>query len=194
MHGNHGNHGNHNNHGNHGNHRAARFDLVAAAHAAMIEHGFQPDFPVGTDKQLAEINTQPALPENGFKDLRNLLWSSIDNDTSKDLDQIEWAEQLPDGRIRVLVGVATSSARAAGTVIDGHAQSETTSVYAGVKVFPMLPTELSEGVTSLNENQDRAAIVIEMCVDAGELQQRQSLPRSGPQPRATCLPERGRMA
>ena len=153
--------------GNNGNRNAAHFDLVAAAHAAMIEHGFQPDFPAGTDKQLEEIKAQPAIPANdGMQDLRNLLWSSIDNDTSKDLDQIEWAEQLPDGRIRVLVGVADVDARVCrGTVIDQHAQSETTSVYTGVKVFPMLPTELSEGVTSLNENEDRAAIVVEVCID-----------------------------
>jgi exoribonuclease-2 len=165
---NHGNHGNHKNHGNNGNHRAAHFDLVAAAHAAMIEHGFQPDFPAGTDNQLTQIKSQPALPANGsLRDLRNLLWSSIDNDTSKDLDQIEWAEQLPDGRIRVLVGVADVDARVhQGSVIDNHAQSETTSVYTGVKVFPMLPQDLSENITSLNENQDRAAIVIEVCVDA----------------------------
>jgi VacB/RNase II family 3'-5' exoribonuclease len=173
MQGNHGNgqngrDGNQNNHGNNGNHHAARFNLVAAAHASMIEHGFQPDFPTGIDKQLAEISAQPALPANGgFKDLRKLLWSSIDNDTSRDLDQIEWAEQLPDGRIRVLVGVADVDSRVhQGTVIDKHAQSETTSVYTGVRVFPMLPPELSEGATSLNENQDRAAIVVEVCVDA----------------------------
>ena len=144
------------------------FNLVAAAHAAMIEHGFQPDFPAGTDTELAAIQAQPAAPAgNGLADLRNLLWSSIDNDTSKDLDQIEWAEQLPDGRIRVLVGVADVDARVhTGTVIDKHAQFETTSVYTGVNVFPMLPTELSEGITSLNENEDRVAVVIEFAVDA----------------------------
>ena len=149
---------------NHGTH----FNLIAAAHAAMIEHGFQPDYPKGTDMQLAEIASQPVLPKNGeLIDLRNLLWSSIDNDNSKDLDQVEWAERLPDGRIRVLVGVADVDSRVhRGTVIDSHAQSETTSVYAGVKVFPMLPAELSEGITSLNENEDRAAMVIEFCVDA----------------------------
>jgi exoribonuclease R len=101
----------------------------------MIEHGFQPDFPAGTDTQLAAIEAHPeppAVPD--LQDLRSLLWSSIDNDTSKDLDQIEWAEQLPDGRIRVLVGVADVDARVPlGTVIDTHAQSETTSVYTGVK-------------------------------------------------------------
>ncbi len=144
------------------------FNLVTAARASMLEHGFQPDFPAGTETELATIQAgagNHAAPDS--QDLRGLLWSSIDNDTSKDLDQIEWAEQLPDGRIRVLVGVADVDARVAeGTVIDGHARSETTSVYTGVKVFPMLPAELSEGITSLNENEDRAAIVIELIVDA----------------------------
>ncbi len=134
----------------------------------MIEHGFQPDFPAGTETELAAIQAQPAaLAGDGLPDLRNLLWSSIDNDTSKDLDQIEWAEQLPDGRIRVLVGVADVDARVKkGGVIDTHAQHETTSVYTGVTIFPMLPTELSEGITSLNENQDRVAVVIEFAVDS----------------------------
>ena len=143
------------------------FNLVAAAHAAMIEHGFQPDFPAGTDTQLAAIQAHPEAPAiPGIQDLTTLLWSSIDNDTSKDLDQIEWAEQLPDGRIRVLVAVADVDARVkVGTVIDTHARSETTSVYTGVKVFPMIPAELSEGITSLNENEDRVAHVIEFSVD-----------------------------
>jgi len=134
----------------------------------MIEHGFEPDYPPGTDAELAAIAAeQDGRLAPDMKDLRGLLWSSIDNDTSKDLDQIEWAEQLPDGRIRVLVGVADVDARVhRGSIIDGHAQVETTSVYTGVKVFPMLPTELSEGLTSLNENEDRAAVVIEYAVDA----------------------------
>jgi len=148
--------------------QTAPFNLVAAAHASMIEHGFQPEFPAGAAAQLTAIEAHPELPAApGAQDLRSLLWSSIDNDTSKDLDQIEWAEQLPDGRIRVLVGVADVDVRVGlGTVLDGHAKSETTSVYTGVKVFPMLPAELSEGITSLNENQDRVAHVIEFAVDA----------------------------
>jgi exoribonuclease-2 len=150
----------------------AHFNLVAAARAAMLEHGFEPDFPDGTDAELTAILTDKTPPSalasfnNAFRDLRSLLWSSIDNDTSKDLDQIEWAERMPDGRIRVLVGVADVDSRVhAGTVIDRHARSETTSVYTGVKVFPMLPPELSEGITSLNENEERVAIVIEYFVD-----------------------------
>ena len=134
----------------------------------MVEYGFEPDFPAGTDAALAAIAAQPTPgAADGVVDLRHLLWSSIDNDTSKDLDQIEWAEQLANGRIRVLVGVADVDARVSqGTLLDSHAQSQTTSVYTGVAVFPMLPAALSEGLTSLNENQDRIAIVIEFAVDA----------------------------
>src|ERR1700689_4690198 len=146
----------------------SHFNLVAAAHASMTEHGFQPDFPAGTDTELAAIKAQPDIPAgNGLTDLRNLLWSSIDNDTSKDLDQIEWAEQLPDGRIRVLIGVADVDSRVPkGPVLDKHEAFETTSVYTGVVTFPMLPKDLSEGITSLNENEDRAAIVVEYSIDA----------------------------
>ncbi len=150
--------------------QSLHFNLIAAAHAAMIEHGFEPDFPAGVATELAAIEAEAGAttaPAVELQDLRKLLWSSIDNDTSKDLDQIEWAEQLSDGRIRILVGVADVDATVArGTAIDGHARSETTSVYTGVKVFPMLPAELSEGITSLNENEDRAAIVVEFAVDA----------------------------
>ena len=105
----------------------SHFNLVAAAHASMIEHGFQPDFPAGTDTELAAIKAQPASASRRRRrsaDLRNLLWSSIDNDTSKDLDQIEWAEQLPDGRIRVLVGVADVDAR----VRQGHRHRQARAV------------------------------------------------------------------
>jgi exoribonuclease-2 len=138
----------------------------------MLEHGFAPDFPTDAAKQLAAIvAAPPALPSSGnsspVKDLRSLLWSSIDNDTSKDLDQIEWAEALPTGGIRVLVGVADVDGTVhKATLLDAHARSETTSVYTGVKVFPMFPAELSEGLTSLNEGQDRAAVITEFHVDS----------------------------
>jgi len=143
------------------------FDLYAAAHQTMIDEGFHPDFPPDVEQQMAALRLHPELPsKDGVRDLRTMLWSSIDNDTSRDLDQAEVAERV-DAGIRVLVGIADVDADVpAGTPIDRHAASETTSVYTGVRTFPMLPEELSTGLTSLNENADRLAIVIEMVVGA----------------------------
>src|SRR5581483_797536 len=130
----------------------------------MIDRGFDPDFPKGTDRQIDAIR-QRGLPEE-TRDMRDLLWSSIDNDTSRDLDQIEWAERTPAG-IRVRVGVADVSASVdRSTPIDSHACSQTTTVYTGIKNFSMLPDELSTDLTSLNENQDRAAVIVEYIVTA----------------------------
>jgi exoribonuclease-2 len=138
-------------------------DLAALARQEMIDHGFQPDMPPEATRQ-AETAAQALDP--GLKDLTALLWSSIDNDDSRDLDQIEWAERTPGG-IRVLVGVAdVDSAVPKGSPADLHAASETTTVYAQIRTFPMLPEQLSTDRTSLNENQNRAAVVIEMTVAA----------------------------
>jgi len=140
------------------------YNLAAAAHQEMIDHGFEPDLPADARAQLAGIHTHP---DHTIKDLTALLWSSIDNDDSRDLDQIEWAERVAGG-IRVLVGVAdVDSAVAKATPLDRHAQREATTVYAGVRTFPMLPEQLSTDLTSLNENGDRAAVVVEFVVDAG---------------------------
>ncbi|SPF35326.1 Exoribonuclease II [Candidatus Sulfopaludibacter sp. SbA4] len=137
------------------------FDLAGAARQEMIDHGFSPDFPPEVAQQLATIHPQP---DRSLRDLTALLWSSIDNDDSRDLDQIEWAERAPGG-IRVLVAVAdVDSAVHKATPIDIHAARETTTVYAGIRIFPMLPERLSTDLTSLSEGQDRAAIVIEMLV------------------------------
>jgi exoribonuclease-2 len=139
------------------------FNLAAAARQEMIEHGFQPDFPPEAERQLAGIE---ASAEAGLRDLTGLLWSSIDNDDSRDLDQIEWAERTSDG-IRVLVGVAdVDSLVGKATPIDAHAARETTTVYTGIRVFPMLPERLSTDLTSLGEGVERAAVVIEMTVAA----------------------------
>ena len=139
------------------------FDLVALARQEMTDQGFQPDFPADAQQQLAAILLQP---DHSLPDLTGLLWSSIDNDDSKDLDQIEWAERVATG-IRVLVGVAdVDSAVAKATPLDRHAAREATTVYAGVHTYPMLPEQLSTGLTSLNEEQDRAAVVIEFVVAA----------------------------
>jgi VacB/RNase II family 3'-5' exoribonuclease len=139
------------------------FDLEAAAHREMLSQGFDPEFPPGAGQQLAALKTRPApQPDPETRDLRHLLWSSIDNDSSRDLDQIEVAERNGAG-IRILIGVADVDADVEiGTPIDEHAASQTTTVYTGVETFPMLPEELSTGLTSLNENADRRAIVIEL--------------------------------
>jgi exoribonuclease-2 len=99
--------------------------------------------------------------------MRNLLWSSIDNDTSRDLDQIEVVESAPIGDVKVMVGIAdVDTFVPKATPIDQHAARETTTVYTGIRNFPMLPEQLSTGVTSLLENQDRLSVVIEFVVDA----------------------------
>jgi exoribonuclease-2 len=139
------------------------FDLAAAAHLEMLHEGFHPDFPPGTDEQIEAIRQSPPSTQ-GLKDLRGLLWSSIDNDTSRDLDQIEYAEKV-DGGIRVKVGIADVSARVEiGTPIDQHAADQTVTVYTAVKNFSMLPEELSTDLTSLEPDEDRVAVVIEFLV------------------------------
>jgi VacB/RNase II family 3'-5' exoribonuclease len=143
------------------------FDLVASASAEMIREGFHPQYPDGTDEQVAAIRAAAgSISPDGRPDLRGLLWSSIDNDTSRDLDQIEVAERV-DGGIRVRVGIADVSASVLrDTPIDKHAADQTVTVYTAVRNFSMLPTELSTDMTSLNENEDRAADVVEYVVDA----------------------------
>jgi VacB/RNase II family 3'-5' exoribonuclease len=151
-------------------HRSSSINLQAIARQVMQGQGFQPDFPPETQKQLADIKAHPPqlTPSNKVRDLRNLLWSSIDNDTSKDLDQIEVAERLPNGDVKVMIGIADVDAFVAkDTPIDQHAERETTSVYTGVSIFPMLPNELSAGASSLLENSDRPAVVTEFVVNTG---------------------------
>ena len=143
-------------------------DLQAIAKEVMLERGFEPDFPPEATKQLAQLKQHPSqvAAMESVRDLRNLLWSSIDNDTSRDLDQIEVAERLANGNIKILVGIADVDAFVPkDSPIDRHAARETTTVYAGVRIFPMLPEDLSTGLTSLLENQDRLGVVIEFVVD-----------------------------
>lgn len=140
--------------------------LQAAAHEEMLEHGFHPDFPAQIQSQIATIRVAKSVaPGPAVKDLRNLLWSSIDNDTSRDLDQIEYAEQQPDGTTRVLIGIAdVDGSVPKGSAIDQYASTEGVSVYTGVETFPMLPEELSTDLTSLLEERDRPAVVIDILV------------------------------
>jgi exoribonuclease-2 len=139
-------------------------DLQAMARQVMLAHGFEPNFPPSTQPQLSDIRAHPPQlsPSDKVRDLRNLLWSSIDNDTSKDLDQIEVAERQPNGDVKVMIGIADVDAFVAkDSPIDQHAARETTSVYAGVSIFPMLPNELSTGASSLLPDVDRPVVVTE---------------------------------
>jgi exoribonuclease II len=151
------------------NRQPSHVDLQAAARQVMLENGFEPDFPPAVQQQLAQLKKDPPRISTSadVKDLRQLLWSSIDNDTSRDLDQIEVAEKLPDGSIRVMVGIADVDAFVAkDSPIDQHAAKETTTVYTGVRNFPMLPEQLSTGASSLLEGSDNLSLVIDFTVDA----------------------------
>jgi exoribonuclease-2 len=135
--------------------------MVQVARRVLQENGFIPDFPAGLPESLPA--SEPAEPA---RDLRGLAWSSIDNRESLDLDQIEVAERLPGGEIRVLVGIADVDALAPkGSAVDRFAAQNTTSLYTGVRVFPMLPEVLSTNRTSLLEDgHERLAVVTEFVV------------------------------
>src|SRR5205807_33322 len=126
------------------------FDLIARARQAMLDAGFRPEFPPEVLAEVKSISAESPQNSTPPKDLRSLLWSSIDNETSRDLDQIEYAERNPDGSYRLLIGIAdVDSLVPKSSKTDGYAASETTSVYAGVATFPMLPLDLSTNLTSL---------------------------------------------
>jgi len=148
-------------------HLPSQVDLQAAAQQIMLEHGFEPEFSPEVRQQVMDLKAHPpdVVPGPDIRDLRHLLWSSIDNDTSRDLDQIEVAERLSGGGIRVLVGIADVDAFVSQhSPIDDHASKETTTVYTGIRNFPMLPEELSTGASSLLEGGDKLSIMIEFAV------------------------------
>jgi exoribonuclease-2 len=139
--------------------------LDAIAHRAMIEHGLAPEFSAAAERQ-ADSLSQRAPGASEIRDLRGLLWSSIDNDDTRDLDQLAVCEPLDGGLVKILVAVADVDALVArGSAIDDHARGNTTSVYTAAKIFPMLPEKLSTDLTSLREGQERFAIVVEITVD-----------------------------
>ncbi|MGA2747440.1 MAG: RNB domain-containing ribonuclease [Verrucomicrobiota bacterium] len=143
---------------------AQKLDFQRIAREAMVREGFCPDFP---PEVIAEVNAAraAATQNGGAGDLRGLMWSSIDNPESRDLDQVEWAERLPGGRIRVLVGIADVDAVVGvDSATDAHARANGTSVYTGGPVFPMLPERLSTDVTSLGQDADRQAMIMEFVV------------------------------
>jgi VacB/RNase II family 3'-5' exoribonuclease len=139
------------------------------AHRVMLERGLLPDFSTEALDELEYLKVSTAALDGPtgshvlFRDLRGLIWASIDNDDSLDLDQLTVAELMPGNNIKILVAVAdVDSLVKNGSGINEHARHNTTSVYTAAMIFPMLPEKLSTNLTSLNENEDRPAIVIEM--------------------------------
>lgn len=143
--------------------------LSELARQAMIERGLLPDFPDAVIKEVAAIpDTAHPIATTSFRDLRHFLWISIDNDDSKDLDQLTYfGSHTANGNSTIYVAVADVDALVKrDTAIDRYASHNTTSVYTPTVIFPMLPLRLSTDLTSLNEHTDRCAIVVEMEVDA----------------------------
>jgi len=155
--------------------------LTPIAHRIMVQHGLLPDFSREVVIETSAVKAAPAAAGPGVRDLRDRLWASIDNDTSRDLDQLSVAEPMDGGAVKILVAIADVDAVVKRrSAIDDHAQANTTSVYTAGGIFPMLPERLSTDLTSLGENQDRLAMVVEMVVAAdGTVKQSDTL---GPAP------------
>lgn len=144
-----------------------RSTLAQIAYQAMIERGLEPEFSPAVAQQLASIEGPATETGPEIRDLTTLLWCSIDNDDSRDLDQLSVAEPQSNGGVKILVAIADVDALVKkGTPIDGHAQTNTTSVYTAARIFPMLPERLSTDLTSLNAGQNRLAVVTEMSFDS----------------------------
>jgi VacB/RNase II family 3'-5' exoribonuclease len=145
--------------------RQHRDHLQKIAHRVMTERGLFPDFSPQAIAELDGIHGPATQTEESTRDLRNLIWCSIDNDDSRDLDQLTVAEALPNGATKALVAVADVDAVVKKqSAIDDHAKQNTTSVYTVAETFSMLPEKLSTDITSLNFESDRLAIVIEMVI------------------------------
>ncbi len=145
--------------------KSHRADLRNIARRAMIERGFLPDFSAAAMAELARIETVVTDGDSDIRDLRGLLWASIDNDDSRDLDQLTVAEPHSDRSVTIMVAIADVDALVTKeSALDAHAQHNTTSVYTAGDLFPMLPEKLSTDLTSLGEGQDRLAVVVEMVI------------------------------
>ena len=142
-----------------------RARLRAIAIRVMRERGLDPEFPADALAEVAALTRAPRTTEETVRDLRTLLWCSIDNDESRDLDQLSVAEVLPGGVVKVLVSIADVDAVVPkGSPVDRHAALNTTSVYTPAVIFPMLPERLSTDLSSLGDQQERLSVVIEFLV------------------------------
>jgi VacB/RNase II family 3'-5' exoribonuclease len=161
------------------NDRKHRSILQRIAHRAMLERGLSPDFPAPALAELDGIPGPATRTEESTRDLRNLLWCSIDNDDSRDLDQLTVAAAMPGGTAKVLIAIADVDAVVKRrSALDDHARKNTTSVYTVAETFPMLPEKLSTDLTSLNYESDRLAIVIEMVLAGDGSLQRSDIYRA----------------
>jgi exoribonuclease-2 len=148
-----------------------RSDLKEIARQAMLDKGLWPDFDRAATQQVEAFTSAAGEKDPSIRDLTSLLWCSIDNDDSKDLDQLSVAEELPGGDVKILVAVADVDALVKkGSPVDAHAKNNTTSVYTGACIFPMLPERLSTDLTSLNADETRLALVVEFTLDGGVLE------------------------
>ena len=133
----------------------------------MMQHGLAPEFSPAAIAEAEAIDGPPSDPAPSVRDMREHLWASIDNDDSRDLDQLSVAEPLANGVTTIFIAIADVDATVAdGGAIDEHARTNTTSVYTAAGIFPMLPEKLSTDITSLNERESRLAIVVSMTVTA----------------------------
>jgi len=145
--------------------RQHRSTLQRVARRAMVDRGLLPDFSAQAIAELNGIQAAAAQVDKSPRDLRHLLWCSIDNDDSRDLDQLSVAETMPGGAVKILVAIAdVETAVKQQSALDDHAKHNTTSVYTAAQIFPMLPEKLSTDLTSLNFESDRLAFVIEMVI------------------------------
>ncbi|HEU4522281.1 MAG TPA: RNB domain-containing ribonuclease [Thermoanaerobaculia bacterium] len=146
------------------NHQQARH-LADLARQAMIERGLEPDFDDAIDREVAALREPRYDDDPALRDLRKLPWCSIDNDDSRDLDQLTYAEKGEDGSIRIYVAVADVDVLVPkDSATDRRAAHNTTSVYTAARIFPMLPEKLSTDLTSLNEHEERRAMIVELLV------------------------------
>ena len=144
--------------------------LTQIARRVMTERGLEPDIPPAAMNEANRIAEAPQKPDEPVRDLRDLLWCSIDNDDSRDLDQLTVSETSKDGSVRLMVAVADVDIVAGqDSALDKHAAVNTTSVYTPAVIFPMLPERLSTDLTSLNADEDRLSIVVDMVVKAGQV-------------------------
>ena len=145
--------------------RTGNDELQSIAHEAMLERGLLPDFSAAVIAETNQITQAAPATDAAIRDLRSLLWASIDNDDSRDLDQLSVAEPMAGGVVKILIAIADVDAVVKkDSAIDGHACTNTTSVYTAAEIFPMLPEKLSTDLTSLADGQERLAIVVEMVI------------------------------